>query len=139
MGFAVKLDTNGSQPHVIKALLDEKLLDYIAMDVKAPLDKYKDIVKAQVNPESIKESIRLILKATIPYEFRTTVVQSQLEEDDILQIAKLISGASHYVLQNFVPAITLDKKFQKEKAFPEDTLQKLKNRLTQQIPIVTIR
>jgi len=138
-GFAVKLDTNGSQPHVIKALLDEKLLDYIAMDVKAPLDKYKDIVKAQVNPESIKESIRLILKATIPYEFRTTVVQSQLEEDDILQIAKLISGASHYVLQNFVPAITLDKKFQKEKAFPEDTLQKLKNRLTQQIPIVTIR
>lgn len=139
MGFAVKLDTNGSQPHVIKALIAEKLIDFIAMDVKAPLDKYKDIVKTNVNQDSIKESIKIILKATIPYEFRTTVVQSQLEEDDILQIAKLISGASHYVLQNFVPSITLDKKFQKEKTFSGDTLQKLKSRLAQQIPVVTVR
>ena len=94
MGFAVKLDTNGSQPQVIKTLLDEKLLDFIAMDIKAPLEKYKSIVKVPVNADSIKESIRLILKAKIPYEFRTTIVESQLEEKDILQIAKLISGAN---------------------------------------------
>jgi pyruvate formate lyase activating enzyme len=139
MGFAVKLDTNGSQPNVIKALIAEKLLDFIAMDVKAPLDKYKEIVKTNVNQDSIKESIKIILKAKVPYEFRTTLVQSQLEENDILQIGKLITGASHYVLQNFINVITLDKRFQKEKTFSEEKLQKIKNHLEHQIPSVTIR
>ena len=138
-GFAVKLDTNGSQPRVIKNLLDEKLLDFIAMDIKAPLEKYKDIVKTQVNPDSIKESIRLILKAKIPYEFRTTVVASQLEEKDILQIGKMIAGAKHYVLQKFVPVKVLEKKFLKEKSFSDEKLQKIKNHLEHQIPSVTIR
>jgi pyruvate formate lyase activating enzyme len=139
MGFAVKLDTNGSQPKVINHLINEKLIDFIAMDIKAPLDKYKEVVKTNVNQDSIKESIKIILKATIPYEFRTTLVQSQLEENDILQIGKLITGASHYVLQNFVNMRTLDKKFQKEKTFSEEKLQKIKNHLEHQIPSVTIR
>jgi pyruvate formate lyase activating enzyme len=139
MGFAVKLDTNGSQPKVINHLINEKLIDFIAMDIKAPLDKYKEIVKTNVNQDSIKESIKIILKATIPYEFRTTLVQSQLEENDILQIGKLITGASHYVLQNFINVVTLDKKFQKEKTFSEEKLQKIKNHLEHQIPSVTIR
>jgi pyruvate formate lyase activating enzyme len=139
MRFAVKLDTNGSQPKVINHLINEKLIDFIAMDIKAPLDKYKEVVKTNVNQDSIKESIKIILKATIPYEFRTTLVQSQLEENDILQIGKLITGASHYVLQNFVNLRTLDKKFQKEKTFSEETLQRIKNSLEQQIPTVTIR
>jgi len=139
MGFAVKLDTNGSQPNIIKTLIAEKLLDFIAMDVKAPLDKYKEIAKTNVNQDAIKESIKIILKAKIPYEFRTTLVQSQLEENDILQIGKLITGASHYVLQNFVNVITLDKRFQKEKTLSEEKLQKIKNHLQHQIPSVTIR
>lgn len=139
MGFAVKLDTNGSLPQVIKALLDEKLIDYIAMDVKAPLDKYKEVVKTPVNQDAIKESIKIILKANIPYEFRTTLVQSQLDENDILQIGKMINGASHYVLQNFIPTKTLDKKFTKEKSFSDEDLQKIKSHLDQQITSVTIR
>lgn len=139
MGFAVKLDTNGSQPQVIKHLLAEKLLDFIAMDIKAPLEKYKNIVNTQVNTESIKESIDLILKAKIPHEFRTTIVESQLEENDILQIGKMIAGANHYVLQKFVPTKTLDKKFLKEKSFSNEKLQKIKNSLEHQIPSVTIR
>ncbi|HUN55470.1 MAG TPA: anaerobic ribonucleoside-triphosphate reductase activating protein [Smithella sp.] len=139
MGFAVKLDTNGSQPQVIKALLAEGLLDYIAMDIKAPLGKYEKIVNVPVNSESIKESIKIILHSKIPYEFRTTVVQSQLDEREILNIAKLISGAHHYVLQNFVPAKTLDKIFLKEKSHPDEIFQKIKKRLEHEISIVTIR
>lgn len=139
MGFAVKIDTNGSQPQVIKALLSEKLLDFIAMDIKAPLEKYKDIIHVPVKPDLIKESIQLIIKAKIPYEFRTTVVQSQLNEKDILNIAKMISGASHYVLQNFVPTKTLDKKFLKEKSHPDEIFQKIKKRLENEISSVTIR
>ncbi len=139
IGFAVKLDTNGSKPQVINALLAEKLLDYIAMDIKAPLEKYEKIVNVPVSPESIKESIKIILRAKIPYEFRTTVVQSQLDEKDILNIAKLISGAGHYVIQNFVPANTLDKIFLKEKSHPDEIFQKIKKRLEHEISSVTIR
>ncbi len=139
MGFAVKMDTNGSQPKVIKNLLAEKLLDFIAMDIKAPLKKYKDIVKATVNLDSIKESIGLILETNIPYEFRTTIVESQLGENDILQIGELISGANRYVLQNFVSTKTLDKKFLKEKPFSDEKLQKIKSHLEKQITSVTIR
>ncbi len=139
MGYAVKVDTNGSRPHIIKSLLDEKLLNYIAMDIKAPLEKYKNIANAHIDPESIKESIRLILDAKIPYEFRTTVVESQLDENDILKIAELIAGASHYVLQKFVPSKTLDSRFLKEKSFSDEKLQKIKSSLEQQIQKVIIR
>ena len=139
MGFAVKLDTNGSQPQIIKTLLDEKLLDFIAMDIKAPLEKYKSVINVPVNSDSIKESIRLILKSKIPYEFRTTVVASQLEEKDILYIAKLISGASRYALQKFVPVKVLDKKFLKEKSYPDEKFQKIKKHLENKINSVLIR
>lgn len=139
MGFAVKLDTNGSQPQVIKNILAEKLLDFIAMDIKAPLEKYKDIVKTQVNKDSIKESIQLILKAKIPHEFRTTVAASQLEEKDILLIGKMIAGAKHYVLQKIVPVKTLDKKFLKEKSHPDEKFQKIRKHLENEIRSVTIR
>ena len=139
MKFTVKVDTNGLQPQVIKDLLDNKLLDFIAMDIKAPLEKYESIVKAPVNSDFIKESINLILKAKIPHEFRTTIVESQLEEKDILQIEKLISGAKNYVLQKFVPVKVLDKKFLQEKSYPDEKLQKIKNHLEHQIPSITIR
>ncbi|MCX5850402.1 MAG: anaerobic ribonucleoside-triphosphate reductase activating protein [Deltaproteobacteria bacterium] len=139
MGFAVKLDTNGSQPKIIKTLLDNKLLDFIAMDIKAPLEKYKNIVKVTVNANLIKESIRLILKAKIPYEFRTTVVESQLEEKDILQIAKLIFGAKSYFLQKFVPVKVLEKKFLNEKSFPDEKFQEIKKHLENKIRSITIR
>lgn len=137
--YAVKIDTNGSQPQIINALLQEKLIDYIAMDIKAPLDKYKDIVKVAVNQDAIKESVRIILKAQIPYEFRTTIVASQLDENDILQIGRMINGASRYVLQMFVPSKTLDNRFLKEKSFPYEKLEKIKGRLEKQILSVFIR
>jgi pyruvate formate lyase activating enzyme len=139
MKFAVKLDTNGSQPQVIKTLLDEKLLDFIAMDIKAPLEKYESVVKVPVNSDSIEESIKLILKAKIPHEFRTTIVECQLEEKDIQQIAKLISGAKSYVLQKFVPAKILDKKLLKEKSYPDEKFQEIKKHLENKIHSVMVR
>ena len=139
MGFAVKLDTNGSRPHIIKNLTAEKLLDYIAMDIKAPLEKYKNIANAHIDPHSIKESIRLILDAKIPSEFRTTIVESQLYEEDIREIADMISGAKKYVLQKFVPTKTLDSRFLKGKSLSDEKLQHIKNHIEQKISVVTIR
>ena len=139
MGFAVKLDTNGSHPHIIKNLLTENLLDYIAMDIKAPLGKYKEIVSAQVNTDFIRESIGSILNAKIPCEFRTTIVQSQLDEEDVRKIADMISGASKYVLQKFMPTKTLDNKFLKEQSWSDVRLQNIKKILEKEIPSVAIR
>ncbi len=138
-GFAVKLDTNGSQPHVIQALLDEKLLDFIAMDIKGPLEKYASIAGVPVASEKIKESIKIILKAAIPHEFRTTIVQSQLTPEDILKIAKLISGAERYALQKFVSVKTLNKKFLQEKSYSEEELEKIKKRLEKEKTSVIVR
>ena len=139
MGFSVKMDTNGSHPQIIKNLLAENLLDYIAMDVKAPLDKYREVVKAQVHTDFIKESVNLILKAKIPYEFRTTIIDSQLSEADIRQIAGLISGADHYALQKFVPTKTLDNKFLNEKSWSDERFQNIKILLEKEISSVVIR
>jgi len=139
MGFAVKLDSNGSRPEVIQKLLSEKLLDFIAMDIKAPLAKYEKIARVPLKTDSIKESIKIILKSKIPYEFRTTVVKSLIAESDILKIAKLISGASRYTLQKFVPVKTLDKKYLKAKPFSDNELEKIRKRLEKEIPIVKVR
>ena len=139
IGFAVKLDTNGSEPEVIKKLLSEKLLDFIAMDIKAPLAKYEKIARVPLKTDSIRKSIKIILQANIPHEFRTTVVQSLIAENDILKIAKLISGARRYTLQKFVPTKTLDKKYLKVKQFSVDELERIRKRLEKEIPIVKFR
>jgi pyruvate formate lyase activating enzyme len=100
MGYLVKLDTNGTRPRVLKALLDEGLLDYVAMDVKAPAERYEEICGAPVNVKSIEASIALLIDGPVPYEFRTTVAP-QLTERDIVAIARWIHGARRFVLQQF--------------------------------------
>ncbi len=139
MGFAVKLDTNGSQPQVIKTLLAEKLLDFIAMDIKAPWEKYADIAGVPVDVKKIGESVKSVLRAKIPHEFRTTIVQSQLTPNDIFKIATLIAGTSKYALQKFVPTKTLNKKFLQEKNYPDGELEKIKKRLEKENTSVIVR
>jgi pyruvate formate lyase activating enzyme len=139
MGYAVKLDTNGSQPQVVAELLAEKLLDFIAMDIKAPQDKYNNAVKTAVDKEKIKECINIILQSKIQYEFRTTLVKSMLTEKDILKIAGDITGARRYVLQKFVPGKTLEKIFLQEKTYSEAELERIKKRLEKEITSVIVR
>lgn len=139
MGFDVKLDTNGSCPQVIKTLLDEKQLNFIAMDIKAPLEKYASIAGMADVSGKIRESIKIVLQARIPHEFRTTIVKSQLTENDILKIAKLIPGANKYALQKFVGVKTLNKKFLQEKNYSDDELAKIKKRLEKENTSVIVR
>lgn len=139
MGFAVKLDSNGSRPDVLARLLKEKLLDFVALDIKAPRDKYSQVVKVQMDAGVIAESVRLVLESKIPQEFRTTVVKSMLIPKDILAIAKEIAGAKCYVLQRFQPAHTLDPEFAVEQSFSEEEFLKLKKQLEKIFPLVIIR
>lgn len=139
MGFAVKLDSNGSRPAVLDRLLKERLLDFISLDIKAPRDKYSQVVKVQIDAGVIAQSVRLVLESKIPQEFRTTVVKSMLTPKDILTIAKEIAGARRYVLQRFQSAQTLEPEFAVEQSFPEEELLKLKKQLEKIFPLVVIR
>ncbi len=121
----IKLDTSGITPHVIEELLEEKLLNYIAMDIKTSIEKYDLITNIKTNKEAIKESISLIINSKIDYEFRTTIVNDLHEKNDILNIFKLIKGAKQYVLQKFNNKIVLNKKYANSKTFSHDDLNNL--------------
>jgi len=100
-GFKIKLDTNGTRPDVLERLVRSQLLDYIAMDVKAPFRKYHSVTGAFVDINAIKRSIGLIKEISVEYEFRTTLCKPMIEKEDIISIAKGIKGAKSYYLQQF--------------------------------------
>lgn len=100
LGYPVKLDTNGTNPEVIEKLLDKNLVDYIAMDIKAPMKKLREISRSEVDESAILKSISLIMNSDVDYEFRTTYCP-QLIERDITEICKLIKGAKRYVIQQY--------------------------------------
>lgn len=99
MGFALKLDSNGSRPDALRALIGDGLVDYVAMDVKVPFSKYARVCGADVIVEPIRESVALLLGGRVAYEFRTTVERALLDEEDLLEIGEMIRGAEKYYLQ----------------------------------------
>lgn len=101
LGYLVKLDTNGTNPAMLKQLVKDKLIDYIAMDLKAPFDKYEQVVGVKVDYKNIQESVRIIMASGLPYEFRTTVVPGLLVKKDFAAMGKIISGAAKWYLQKF--------------------------------------
>lgn len=107
MGFLVKLDTNGANPKMLGELYEKKLLDYVAMDVKAPFSKYEAIAAAKGYTSKLKKSIQLIEKSGVDYEFRTTCHPS-LSHADFLELASYIKGAKRYFLQAYVDDTTLN-------------------------------
>ena len=111
LGFSVKLDTNGNHPEALKALLDEGLIDYVAMDIKNSLPKYGQTIGLDnFDTSNIEKSIRLIMDSNIDYEFRTTVVKELHDDSSFEAIGKLISGAKAYYLQAFVSRDTVPDK-----------------------------
>lgn len=102
LGFSVKLDTNGSNPDVLKKLIDLKLLDYIAMDVKAPFDKYNLFSNDQEIATKVHNSINIIKMSGVDYQFRTTFDKTILSDEDIARIKFMLKDAMKYNVQNFV-------------------------------------
>lgn len=118
LGFAVKLDTNGSNPGKLSQLIDLKLIDYVAMDIKGTLAKYGQIC-GYLNTKVIQQSIEIIMRSGQPYEFRTTVLPAYHEKKDFIEIGKMIKGAKLYTIQGFRPQITLDPSLGSAKSFTE--------------------
>jgi pyruvate formate lyase activating enzyme len=129
MGYPIKLDTNGSQPQVIKRLIDEGLVDYIAMDIKTDLLCYSPLIVKDYDPAQILASIHTIMGTAKAYEFRTTCVKPIVDEHSISKIAKTIRGATLYVLQHFRNGRVLHPEyFAKNKgSYDEDGLRNLKS------------
>ena len=131
----IKLDTNGYNPAMLKEILDNNLVDYIAMDIKAIPDKYMKVINKKIDFNKILESIDLIKKSNIKYEFRTTIMKGVHDKKDIIKILKLI-GDSKLYLQNFqCTDVVKDKNI---KSFSRDELLKLKEEL-KEYPNVIVR
>lgn len=136
-GFLVKLDTNGAKPHILEELFKKKLVDYVAMDVKAPFAKYRTIAAANGFTPQLKRSIKLIMKSGVDYEFRTTCHPS-LSHDDFVCITNQIRGAKRYFLQAYVDDVTLNP--QKHLGVYNNTaLESLKNEFKHQFPEIGVR
>lgn len=104
MGYLVKLDTNGSRPEVLSRIVSEKLVDYVAMDIKNSFERYPETVGfPKYDTSNVSRSISFLLSCQVDYEFRTTCVKELHDEKSFHSIGKIVEGAERYYLQNFVP------------------------------------
>jgi len=119
-GFKVKLDTNGFYPQVLEECL--AYVDYVALDVKTSLEKYPHLGAKDTTP--LLQSIEMLKTGKVEYEFRTTVVPSFVDAEDISRIGELAKGAKVFALQQFVPEDTLDKNFSIVKPYSSEVIAK---------------
>ena len=126
LGYKIKIDTNGSFPDKLKDLIDEKLVDYIAMDVKAPKKKYRELTNAKIDIKKIDKSIEIIKNSNLDYEFRTTIVPNFLVKDDIVEIAKWLKGTKRFYLQQLkIDTPLVSYKLTKVSPYPKEELIKI--------------
>jgi len=139
LGYLTKLDTNGSAPQMIKELINKKLVDYVAMDVKLPKEKYAKVFNDKTNIQSIEDSINLLKNGDVEFEFRTTVVPGIHEKQDILEIAHWIRPAPKYFLQSFRAEKTVDPAFEKVKPYSREFLLEIQRAVSPFFDICRVR
>ncbi len=104
LGYKTKLDTNGTRPDVLRELIDKKWVDYIAMDLKAPFEKYAAVTGVDANSTVLEQSINLIRQSGLEYQFRTTYDKEVLSDSDIAALNQLTAG-KNYVVQECLPVV----------------------------------
>jgi pyruvate formate lyase activating enzyme len=139
LGFLVKLDTNGYLPAVLHEAIEDRLVDYVAMDVKASLPKYAEAASTVVDTARIARSIDILLGSDIEYEFRTTVVPGILDEEDVVHIGEWIAGARAYYLQQFVPRNTLDPAMLEQEPYPAHRIRAMAKLAEPYVQLVQVR
>lgn len=138
LGYLVKLDTNGSNPDLLRELIDEKLIDYVAMDIKHSFSKYYDIiVNRNINLDDIKESIEILMENKIDYEFRITLVKEYHDIDSIYEIGKMLEGSKKLFLQQYKLSDGVPNK--DLHAISEETANKYVEILSQYVDLVELR
>ncbi len=126
-GFLVKLDSNGTNPEMLKELIEKKLVDFIAMDIKTSLEKYSEICEVKVDLNKIKESIELIKNSGLNYEFRTTIIPEFFSGEDAKKIGEWLKGSKAFFLQQFRNEVPLlDPEFKNKEPYAKEKLMELK-------------
>ena len=142
LGLSVKLDTNGSNPGMLRKLIKEKLLDYIAMDLKISFGEYQKAIRIMNYELRIKKSIEIISKSGIDYEFRTTVVPGLHNKENLVKLAKQLKNLNfktNWFLQNFQAQNCLDKTYQQKKPFTPVAMNEFISLIKPFIPTVKLR
>jgi len=139
MGYFVKLDTNGSNPKMLKDLIDKNLIDYVAMDIKASKEKYEKATGVKVDIKKIQKSIDILKEERVDCEFRSTIVPSLHKKEDIIEMAKWIKGAKKYFLQNFRPEKTIDPKFEEIKPYSQEKLIEIRDAIAPFFEVCQVR
>ncbi|MDR2200505.1 MAG: anaerobic ribonucleoside-triphosphate reductase activating protein [Puniceicoccales bacterium] len=140
LGFAVKLDTNGTNPRILKILLSRGILDFVAMDIKHIWSRYADATGSHsLKIENIKHSVDLLLNGDVNYEFRTTVIRDFHDLEDIVALSEQIRGAKRYVVQEFIPKKTLDVSFARKLPFEKSSLETLIPKIEKNVQQFEIR
>ena len=143
LGFYTKLDSNGTHPQMIKELISNNLVDYIAMDIKGPLENYQKIVAYPVDVNAVQESIDIIIASNIEREFRTTVVKSQIyfdpqRNDDFDKIGMLIKGQPRLALQKFRAGRTLNPRFERETTYTDEEFELIKDKMKKYVNLCVV-
>jgi pyruvate formate lyase activating enzyme len=138
LGYAVKLDTNGSNPEMLGHLLETSSLDYVAMDVKAPPSRYSEMTGNPYALALAEASIRLLAECNTVHEYRTTVLPLLFGEVDIDNIICMLPSGSRYVIQNFVATKTLDPNLAHARGFEPGDLETIADRMRLHYPLVHI-
>ncbi len=134
-GFALKLDTNGFYPQILEASLP--YIDYVALDLKTSLEKYP--LLGAKNTKNLLKTIEILKTGRVNYEFRTTVVPSFVEAEDITQIGELAKGAKTFAFQQFVPENAMDKAFRKLKPYPPEKISAFAETMKKYVEDVVLR
>ncbi|HUV81034.1 MAG TPA: anaerobic ribonucleoside-triphosphate reductase activating protein [Patescibacteria group bacterium] len=139
LGYSVKIDTNGSNPEMLKKLIESGLADYIAMDIKAPKEEYDESAGVKVDVEKIQKSIDILKEGKVDYEFRSTIVPGLHTKEDVISMAEWLKGAKKYLLQDFRPEKTLNPEFEKIKSLPKEFLLEIKEKIAGYFEICEVR
>jgi pyruvate formate lyase activating enzyme len=121
----VKIDTNGSFPQKLGELIQKRLIDQVAMDVKAPLERYQEVCGAAVNQEDLWRSIELIKNSGLAHVFRTTAVPGLVGPEDVKRIGEMLEGAKLFQLQQFQPENTIDRSYLRTEPYSSEELRAL--------------
>lgn len=124
IGYLVKLDTNGTNPEMLKKLIKAKLVDYLAMDIKSDENNYEKVVGVKINFQNLEKSAKIIMASGLPYEFRTTLVPGLVDKETFSAMGSFIKGAKKWYLQNFKSDTDLvDANFKNQKSFSQKEMK----------------
>jgi len=142
LGFPVKLDTNGSNPQMLKDLIDTKLIDYVAMDIKSSPNNpaYTNLLGEGVKLEDIQKSVEILKNGSLDFEFRTTVVNTVHAKEEFTEIAQWIGGPNvKYYLQSFRAEKTIDPAFEKVRPFEDKFLKEIAKEISPHFKFCELR